>query len=93
MRRVSLVLACSLLLVLANPAAAYETFIPLGTGYSTDVSSVPEFDSQRGEINQQADIFETEIYLRRRNAAVRDSYMNRFSSDPEVSGGDYNIDY
>ncbi len=76
-----------------SPASAYETFIPLGTGYSTDIDSVPSFDSQRGEIIQQSDIIETEIYLQKRKEQEADSRFNRFFSDTEISGADNSIDY
>jgi hypothetical protein len=75
------------------PTHAFENFIPMGTGYSTDVDSVPAFDSERGQVIQQADIYETEIYMQKRREAEADSRFNRFFSDTEVSGGDSSIDY
>jgi hypothetical protein len=92
MRFMGVVLAGAVFAV-AGPALAYENFLPLGTGYSTDVTSIPAFDSKQGEINQQADIIETEIYRERHNEALRESHLNRFFSDAEVSGSDTFIDY
>jgi hypothetical protein len=81
------------LMAAAGPASAYENFIPLGTGYSTDVSEVPSFDSERGQVVQETDIIESEIYRRKREAQAFDSYVNRFSNSQELSGGDTFIDY
>jgi hypothetical protein len=92
MRRL-LVIAPALMVLGFPHASAFETFIPMGTGYSTEISEVPAFDSSRGRVNQEADIIETEIYRRQREAQMRDSRMSRFKSDPEVSGGDDSIDY
>lgn len=77
----------------ASTCFAYENFIPLGTGYSTEVDSVPEFGTERAQINQEADIIETEIWRSKREAAEFDSRIDRFFSDAEVSGGDTTIDY
>ena len=82
-------LAC----VLATPAYAYENFIPLGTGYSTEIDSIPDLNSKRDVVNLQTDIIETEIYRKERENKVRDSFLNRFVSDTESSGSDYSIDY
>jgi hypothetical protein len=93
MRQIRLCAAAGFVVFAAAPAMAYENFIPLGTGYSTEVQSVPEFDSTRGRVNQEADIIESEIYRLKRQDVQRDSHINRFFSDPEVRGGDESIDY
>jgi hypothetical protein len=93
MRQVLIIAAGSLALLMAVPASAFENFIPMGTGYSTEVDSVPSFDSDRGEIIQQSDIYETELYLQKRREAETESRLNRFFSDAEISGGDRSIDY
>jgi hypothetical protein len=77
----------------AGPAVAYENFIPLGTGYSTEVDSLPSFGSERAEISARADVYETELYFIDRKAKEDDSLFRRFQSDSEVSGGDTSIDY
>jgi hypothetical protein len=83
----------SMVCVVSGPALAYENFIPLGTGYSTDVTEVPGFDTERGQVNQQADIIETEIYRAEQDKAAAESSLRRFFSDSEVSGSDTSIDY
>jgi hypothetical protein len=75
------------------PVAAYENFIPMGTGYSTEVSEVPTFDSERGQVIQETDLIESEQYRRKREAQAFDSYVNRFTNSQELSGGDTFIDY
>ncbi len=77
----------------ATGAFAFENFIPTGTGYSTDVTTLPEFNSDKSQINQQTDIYETEIYRKKRKYAVDDSNLRRFFSqnDPTKMGGQ--IDY
>jgi hypothetical protein len=80
--------------VAASPATfAYENYLPLGTGYSSNVDSLPNFDSEAGQINQQADVYETEIYMRGRKRVEDDSRMRSFFSDAESTGSDSNIDY
>ncbi len=41
---------------------AYENFIPLGTGYSTNVDSLPTLTAKKVRIIQHADVYETELY-------------------------------
>jgi hypothetical protein len=78
---------------LAVPAAAYENYIPLGTGYSASVDSLPSFDSAASQVNQQSDIYETELYLFDRKRIVEDSRFRQFFSDAESTGADSHIDY
>jgi hypothetical protein len=85
--------AAGLALVLATPAGAFENFIPLGTGYSTEVSSVPAFDSIAGQVAQQSDIYESEIYGKQRRAKEFESRLRQFSSDSDYIGADSYIDY
>lgn len=77
----------------ATGAFAYENFIPMGTGYSTEVDSVPSFGSERGQINQAADVIETEIYRSNREAAEFDSRLRQFQSSSQFEGSDNFIDY
>jgi hypothetical protein len=89
-------IACAAALVLGangGMAMAFENFIPLGTGYSTENSSVADLNTDTDKIIVQSDIYETEIYLQDRDARVQDSYINRFISNPESTGGDFDIDY
>jgi hypothetical protein len=73
------------------PALAYENYIPLGTGYSASVSSLPQFDSEEGIIASRADVYETELYLRARKRAEDDSRLRQFFSDSNAT--DSYIDY
>ncbi len=93
MRLFRIVVAMGVVAACATGAKAFETFIPMGTGYSTEITDVPAFDSTRGRVNQEADIIETEIYRLNRLEAQQESRLNRFFSDAEVSGGDESIDY
>jgi hypothetical protein len=79
--------------IFMTPALAYENFIPLGTGYSTAIDSIPEFSSRRDALNVQADIFETENYRRMREQRAYDSMFSRFFSDADFKGGNTALDY
>lgn len=83
----------AVLTVPSAPALAYENFIPLGTGYSTAVGSLPLFESEEGQVIQKTDIYESEIYRRARGDAEFDSRMRQFFSDGEAMGPDYYLDY
>lgn len=83
----------STICVVSGPALSYENFIPLGTGYSTDITEVPAFGSERAQVTQEADIIETEIYRADKEKAAAESSLRRFFSDTEVSGSDSSIDY
>ena len=43
-------------------AGAYENFIPMGTGYSTEVDSVPRFGTDRAQVNGTSDVLESEVW-------------------------------
>lgn len=75
------------------PALAYENFIPLGAGYSSEVDSLPNFDSPAGDTSAKTDIYETELYFKARKEIEADSFFRRFQSDNELQGGDTFIDY
>lgn len=93
MRSSVVLVAVAMVLNFSAPASAYENFIPSGTGYSTEVDSLPTFDSEAGQINVQADIYETENYRRRLEDAERDSKFRQFFSDANSTGSDSFIDY
>jgi hypothetical protein len=73
------------------PAMAFENFIPAGTGYSTEITTLPDFNSDQSDVNQQADIYETEIYRKKRKYAEDDAALRRFFSqnDPTSIGGKF----
>jgi hypothetical protein len=79
---------------LAAPGAlAYENYIPLGTGYSSNVDSLPAFDSEQGVIASETDVYETELYKRQRKQIEDESRFKQFFSDSESTGADSHIDY
>jgi hypothetical protein len=83
-----------LALVSATCAAqAFENFIPAGTGYSTEIGSLPEFNSDQSQINQQTDIYETEIYRKKRKYAEDDTSMRRFFSQNDSTSVGGKVDY
>lgn len=87
------VVLISLVAFVASPALAYEKFIPLGTGYSPDVSVVPEFGSDDGQKAARSDSYETDIYLKMRKKIEDESRLRQFFSDRNSTGLDTYIDY
>lgn len=77
----------------AVKAEAYENFIPMGTGYSTQVDSVPRFGSEQAQINSTTDVLETEVWHRNRDAAEFDSKFRQFQSGSEFKQDSNFIDY
>ena len=74
-------------------AQAFEKFIPLGTGYSTGVNSLPSLNSDAEALTVQSDIYETELYRKQLERRQQDSYINRFFSNSDSSGPDFSVDY
>lgn len=91
--RVLLAVLTAAAAVLAQPALAYENFIPLGHSYSPDTPELPAFNSEEDRINSQVDIYESEIYNRQRRAKIFSSQFQQFRSDQELKGGSKFIDY
>jgi hypothetical protein len=91
--RCVLVVIGGLCLGLSGNAIAYENFIPLGTGYSSNVDSVPEFDSEAGVVASESDVYETELYKRQRKQIEEESRFKQFFSNTESTGADSYIDY
>ena len=80
-------------LTLCGPAQAYDSFVPLGLGYSTQSIDLTKLTArQRAAINQ-ADIYETEIYQRQLRAKRFDSKFQNFSSDRNANLTDSWINY
>ncbi len=77
----------------AVPAAAYENFIPMGTGYSSEVDSVPAFGSERGQVSVTTDVLETEVYRKNHENAELDSQRRVFQSGNEIQEDPNFIDY
>ncbi len=87
---------CAALLALsafALPAHAYENFIPLGTGYSTSVHSIPAIESERQRIIEQTDIYESEIYNKQLQQRIVNSRSSAFFNSPQGFASDSSIDY
>jgi hypothetical protein len=93
MRGFQVVLGLVVAVASASAVQAYENYIPLGTGYSANVDSLPSFDSEAGQVSQQTDVYETEIYLKGRKRIEDESRMRAFFSDAESTGADSQIDY
>ena len=80
-------------LAFCGPAQAYDSFLPLGVGYSTQsVDLTALTPRQRAAINK-ADIYETEIYQRQLRAKQFDSKMRRFLDDRNANLTDGWINY
>ncbi len=77
----------------AAEASAYENFIPMGTGYSTEVDSVPRFGSERAQVNSTTDVLETEVWHRNRDEAEFESKFRLFQSGNEFKQDSNFIDY
>lgn len=93
MRFLGVLVVISAFVVGALPAQAYENFIPLGTGYSSSVNTIPAIKSERQRIIEQTDIYESEIYnkqLEERNFQARSS---AFFNDAAAFSSDRSIDY
>lgn len=89
----ALLIVAGFAVTLAGPAFAYENFIPMGTGYSTEVDSLPSFQSEHGQIIQQTDIYESEIYRKQRRDLEFTHHLRQFQSDVTFTGIDTYIDY
>ena len=79
--------------VSGTQALAYDTFIPLGFGYSTMQRDPESVSKQEQKTINQADIYETDIYQRQLRARQFDSRNRRFQDDRNWNGTDNWIDY
>jgi hypothetical protein len=70
------------------PALAYESFIPLGTGYSTNVSELPSLNSDAESLAAQTDVYETEIYRRALEQRNQNGALRRFFTNSDFSTPD-----
>ena len=90
---IKICLSVAAVLASSSMAMAYENYIPLGTGYSSSVDSLPQFDSEAGEISRRTDAYETELYLLNKKRAEQDSRLQNFFSRSDSNGVDNGIDY
>jgi hypothetical protein len=88
MRLKQVLLVCLVVCGSFNSALAYESFIPLGTGYSTNVSELPALDSDAQSLATQTDIYETEIYRRALEQRMHNSAIKKFFSNSDFSTPD-----
>ncbi len=93
MSMIKICLSVAAVLASSSMAMAYENYIPLGTGYSPTVDSLPQFDSEAGEISRRTDTYETELYLLNKKRAEQDSRLQNFFSRSDSNGVDNGIDY
>lgn len=86
---------CALIVLLAASGAALgaENYIPRGHSYSPDSGGLPPLNSKEDRVNQQTDIYETEIYVRQRERQRFESQFNHFLHDQQPSAGDVLPDY
>jgi hypothetical protein len=93
MKMRALVFAMVCVAAASSAAQAYDKYIPLGTGYSATVDSLPRFESDAGQVSQRSDEYETELYLENLKRAKQDSRLRDFFSDRNATGLDGHIDY
>lgn len=93
MRVFSVMVASAGFVALATTAQAFENFIPAGTGYSTEIITLPDLNSDQSKLNQQTDIYETEIYRKQRKYAEDDAKLRRFFSQNDSTGLNGKVDY
>lgn len=91
--RISLILATAGIVVLSGSAQAFENFIPAGTGYSTEIITLPDLNSDQSKLNQQTDVYETEIYRKQRKSAEDDAKLRRFFSQNNSTSLGGSVDY
>lgn len=70
--------------------AGGDTRIPAGHSYSPSKQRLPQLNSRQDRINSRADIYESEIYRSKRDAAIRYSNMGIFGRDRLMQGGSTN---
>ena len=74
--------------LVASEARAFDTFIPLGFGYSTSNAQPSQLSQHDKQIIGQADIYETDIYQRQLRARETDTRRQKWSSDRNYDGTD-----
>jgi hypothetical protein len=93
MRIYSVMLVAAGLFANISLAQAFDKFIPLGAGYSTEVSSLPELNSDSQALINQSDIYETEIYNKQLDQQRHNSYIKHFFNDVNRASSDFSVDY
>jgi hypothetical protein len=93
MRIISVTVVAMGLVSMVPAAQAFDKFIPLGVGYSTELSELPALDSEEQSLTNQADIYETEIYNKQLEQQRHNNYINHFLNDQNSAGSDFSLDY
>lgn len=83
----------AVILVGVSPAYAFETFLPLGLGYSSANASLSQLSAKDRSIISQTDIYETDIYQRQLRAKQLDARMRAYSSDRNSDGISPSLNY
>lgn len=78
---------------LASPAMAVQKFIPSGHSGLEVYSNPPRFGTPEADFNLQSDIYETDNYVRQREAKEFDNRLRRFLSEPNTAGSGPIVDY
>ena len=71
----------AVLLAGSVPAYAFDTFLPLGMGYSTSNAKLSQLSPEDRRVISQTDIYETEIYQRQLEQRQLDARMRSYSGD------------
>jgi hypothetical protein len=79
--------------LVSGRAQAFDTFIPMGFGYSTSNMQPSQLSEQDKKIIGQADIYETDIYQRQLRARETDTRMQNWRSDRNFDGTDHFPEY
>jgi HEAT repeat protein len=93
MRNLIAVLVLGLGLAASTEALAVQKFIPLGHSSLQQTAEPPKFGSPEADFNLQSDIYETENYLRQREAKEFDNRLRRFLSTPNANTTGVIVDY
>ena len=80
-------------LTASQTAFAFEKFIPLGQGYSTNNFDGANLTAEQQAAINQADIYETELYQKQLRQKQLDSQMNRLMFDRQNNESGTSLDY
>ena len=83
----------AVLLAGSAPAKAFDSFLPLGMGYSSSNAELSQLSPQDRHIISQTDIYETEIYQRQLQDRQMDARMHSFTSDRNLDGTALGLNY
>jgi hypothetical protein len=75
------------------PLQAAENFVPKGHLYTPGDPALPDLNSDEDQLNNGTDVYESELYVLKRDRKIFDSQLNRFFSDQQPPGGDFSPDY